>query len=89
VALEALVGLVSLRAKRGDTQSAFELLLIALNHPACDQEIRNRTEKLRAELTVQLTTQQADVAQEQARAKTFEAAVDEVLKRPAALPFER
>ena len=81
VVLEALVGIASLRGKRGGTQSALELLLIVLNHPACDQETKNRAEKLRAELAAQLTTQQAEVAQVQARAKTFEAAVAEVLKQ--------
>ncbi len=81
VVLEALVGIASLRGKRGETQSALELLLIVLNHAACDQETRNRAEKLRAELAAQLTTQQAEVAQVQARAKTFEAAVAEVLKQ--------
>jgi predicted ATPase/DNA-binding XRE family transcriptional regulator/uncharacterized membrane protein (DUF2068 family) len=81
VVLEALVGIASLRGRRGETQSALELLLIVLNHPACDQETGNRADKLRAELVAQLTTQQAEVAQVQARAKTFEAAVAEMLKQ--------
>jgi tetratricopeptide (TPR) repeat protein len=81
VVLEALVGIVSLRGKRGETPSALELLLIVLNHPACDQETRNRAEKLRAELAAQLTTQQAEVAQARARATTFEVAVAEILKQ--------
>lgn len=81
VALEALIGIASLQAKRGETQSALELLLIVLNHPACDQETKNRAEKLRAELVAQLTMQQAEVAHVQARAKSFEVVVDRVLKQ--------
>jgi len=79
VALEALVGLASLRAKRGDTTPALELLLIVLNHPASLQETKDRAAGLRAELEVQLTRQQVEAAQGRAQAKTFEAAVDELL----------
>jgi len=81
VALEALVGLASLRAKKGVRESALELLLIVLNHPASPQETRNRAAHLRAELEAQLTRQQVDAAQARATAQTFEAVVDKVLKQ--------
>lgn len=80
VVLEALIGIASLRRKRGETESALELLLIVLNHPACDQEIKNRAEKLRSELGEQLTSEQVRAAQLRMHAKTFEGVVDEVLK---------
>jgi len=80
VVLEALVGMASLRAKRGETQSALELLSIVLNHPACDQEIKNRAEKLRAELVKQLSSTEFETVQVQAREKTFDAVVEDLLK---------
>lgn len=45
VALDAVLGLASLRAKKGDMQSALELLLTVLNHPASVQETKNRAEQ--------------------------------------------
>jgi len=81
VALEALAGLASLQAKRGDIEPALELLLIILNHPASPQETRNRAAHLRAELEAQLTRQQVEEVQARATAQTFEAAVGEVLKQ--------
>ncbi len=81
VALIAIVGIASLWAKRGDTEHALELLLMVLNHPASIQETRDRAARLRTELEAQLTRQQVEAAQARAQAKTFEAAVDEVLKQ--------
>jgi predicted ATPase/DNA-binding XRE family transcriptional regulator/uncharacterized membrane protein (DUF2068 family) len=81
VVLEALVGIASLRAKRGKSQSALELLLIVLNHPACDQETKNRASALQAELEAQLTSQQVGAAGERAQGKTLAAVVEEVLKQ--------
>jgi predicted ATPase/DNA-binding XRE family transcriptional regulator len=88
VLLEALVGIASLRAKRGETQSAFELLLIALNHPACDQETKNRADRLRAELAAQLTPTQIEAIQAHAGEKTFEAVVEGLLRYAENLRFE-
>jgi len=80
VVLEALVGIASLRAKSGEMQSAFELLLIALHHPACDQETKNRADHLRAELEAHLTPIQIETVQAHAREKTLESIVEEILK---------
>jgi predicted ATPase/uncharacterized membrane protein (DUF2068 family) len=81
VVLEALVGIASLRAKRGESQSALELLLIVLNHPACDQETKNRASALQTELEAQLTSQQVGAAGERAQGKTLATVVEEVLKQ--------
>jgi tetratricopeptide (TPR) repeat protein len=81
VALEALVGLASLRAKKGDREPALELLLIVLNHPACIQDTRARAERLQRELEAQLTSQQVEAVQAQVQAKTFESVVDELHKQ--------
>jgi len=80
VVLEALVGIAGLRVKRGETQSALELLLMVLNHPACDQEIKSRAEKLRTELATQLTPTEIKVTQAAAEEKTLETVVEELFK---------
>jgi tetratricopeptide (TPR) repeat protein len=79
VALEALVGLASLRAKKGDMQSALELLLIVLNHPASPQETKKRAGILRADLESRLTPQQIQAAQAEARKQSFDQVVSQVL----------
>jgi tetratricopeptide (TPR) repeat protein len=81
VALEALVGIATLKAKQGNIERALELLLIVLNHPASLQETKNRADRLRAELEAQLTSQQVEAAQARAQAKTFEVVVDEILEQ--------
>jgi predicted ATPase/DNA-binding XRE family transcriptional regulator/Flp pilus assembly protein TadD len=80
VMLEAIVGMASLRAKRGEMQPASELLLIVLDHPACDQETRNRAENLRADLATQLSLIQMDAIQAHAKHKHLEAVVQDLLK---------
>jgi tetratricopeptide (TPR) repeat protein len=84
VALEALAGFASLQAKRGAKEHAIELLLVVLNHPASFPETRNRAAQLRAELEAQLPSQQAEAAERQAGATTFEAAVEEFLRQAPA-----
>jgi hypothetical protein len=79
VALDALVGLASLRAKKGDMESALELLLTVLNHPASIQDTRHRAEQLRTELEAQLTTQKVEAIKTRVQGKKFEAIVDELL----------
>ena len=80
VELEALLGMASLQAKRGETQSAFELLLIVLNHPACDQETKNRASALQAELEAQLTSLEIMAIQARTREKLFEAIVEDFIQ---------
>jgi hypothetical protein len=79
--LEALVGIASLKAKRGEIEQALELLLIVVNHPASIQETRDRAAHLRLELEAQMTSHQVEAAQERVQAKTFEDIVDEVLNQ--------
>jgi predicted ATPase/DNA-binding SARP family transcriptional activator len=81
VALDALVGLASLRAKRGDAQSALDLLLIVLNHPASNQETKDRAEKLRRELKPRLTPQQIQAAQAKARELRVDQVINQVLEQ--------
>ena len=81
IALDALVGLAGLRAKRGEREQALELLLIVLKHPASTQYTRGHAEQLRNELKTQLTRQQVEAVQARTQTKTFEAVVDEILRR--------
>ena len=81
IALESLVGLASLQAKRGEMETALELLLIVLNHPASYQETRNRALQLRAQLEVQLTHQEIELVQQRAGAKTITSIVEDILRQ--------
>jgi len=81
IALESLVGIASLQAKRGDTERALELLLIVLDHPAGNQDTRDRAVDLRDKFIAQLTGRQVESVEGRARTKTFEAVVDEILKQ--------
>jgi len=81
VALEALIGIATLKAKQGNIEQALELLLIVLNHPASFQETKDRAAQLRAELEAQLTSQQVEAAETRATATTVEAAVGEILRQ--------
>jgi tetratricopeptide (TPR) repeat protein len=60
VALEALVGIASVQAKRGNCEQALELLLLVLNHPASIQETKDRAAHLRTELEGELTPLQIE-----------------------------
>jgi tetratricopeptide (TPR) repeat protein len=80
-ALEALVGLAHLRAKRGNTQPALELLLIVLNHPASWHETKDHADLLRKELEERLTPPQIQAAQVQVQKQSFDQVVDKVLAR--------
>jgi tetratricopeptide (TPR) repeat protein len=81
VALEALVGLASLLAKRNDMEYALELLLMVLNHPASFQKTKNHAADLRADLEAQMTSQQVEMALARVQAKTFEDVVGELLEQ--------
>jgi len=83
VALEALVGIASLQAKRGDMEHALELLLIVLNHPSSIQDTKNRAEILRVELESRLMPQQIQSVQAQARKQSFDQVVSQVLGQPS------
>jgi tetratricopeptide (TPR) repeat protein len=80
VALEALVGIANVQAKRGEREQALELLLIVLNHPASIQETKDRAARLRAELEAQLTQSQIETIQTRAEEKTLESVVEELLR---------
>ncbi|HEX6268912.1 MAG TPA: tetratricopeptide repeat protein, partial [Anaerolineales bacterium] len=80
VALEALAGFASLRAKQGDLEHALQLLLMVLNHPASLQETQNRADGLRADLEAQLTPAQIEAIQAHPGEETFDAVVEDLLQ---------
>ena len=80
VALEALVGIATLRAKQGHFDQALELLLIVLNHPASLQDTKDRASDLRTELETQLTPTQIEAILGDAGKKTFDTVVEELLR---------
>ena len=81
VALEALVGIARLLAKQGHLENALELLLIVMNNSASVQETKACASHLQAEVEAQLAKPQIDTTVARVQSKTFEAAVEEVLKQ--------
>jgi predicted ATPase len=79
VLLEALVGIAALRTAQGDKESALELVLHALQNPACSHEARDRAEQLRTELAVQLPGEQIGLIHTRAQAKTLDTLAQELL----------
>jgi predicted ATPase/DNA-binding XRE family transcriptional regulator len=80
VALEALVGIASLQAKRGECEQALELLLIVLKHSASIQETKDRAVRLRTELEAQLTPVQIEFIKVHAGEITLESVVEDLLR---------
>lgn len=80
VALDALAGIATLKAKQGNVEQALELSLIVLNHPSTVQDTKGLAASLRAELEPLLTDRQIEAAQSRVKAKTFKSVVDEILK---------
>ncbi|HLO31444.1 MAG TPA: tetratricopeptide repeat protein, partial [Anaerolineales bacterium] len=80
VALEALVGIASLKVKREKTEQALELLLLVLNHPASIQETKDRAARLRAQLEAQLTPLQIESIKVHAGEITLESVVEGLLR---------
>ena len=78
---EAVASLASLLMQEGAGEQALKLALHVLDHAATAQSTKDRAQLLRIELEAQLTTQQLEAAQLRVHAKTFEAVVEDVLKR--------
>ena len=76
--LYALTGLASLLAKSGEYTRAAELLGLALNHPASDDEVHHEAEPLLENLRLAMSREELDVAVVRGKARTLEEAVNEV-----------
>ena len=77
--LDALAGLCSCCAQEGQRDRALELAILVLQHSASSQDSKDRAEKLRSELEMQLTPQQVDEARERVVDKSLQAVVQEIL----------
>jgi tetratricopeptide (TPR) repeat protein len=80
--IDALVGFASLLAKRGELDTALQLLLISLKHPATIVETKVRAGKLAAEVKDRLTLEEIESAQIFVENNTFESVVQEILGLP-------
>ena len=77
--LDALAGLCSCCAQEGQHDRALELAILVLQHSASPQDSKDRVEKLRSELEMQLTPQQVDEARERVVDQSLQAVVQEIL----------
>jgi class 3 adenylate cyclase/tetratricopeptide (TPR) repeat protein len=80
-ALLTLAGMTRLRARAGHSEQALEWLGLTLNHPACDDETRQRGDPLLAELRASLPPDVVEAALERGRAQSLEAVASEILKK--------
>jgi hypothetical protein len=78
-ALLALAGVAKIRARIGQPELALELLGLALNHPACDDETRQRGEPVLAELRGGLPAEAVETALARGRAQSLEALAAAIL----------
>lgn len=72
ILLDALVGLATLDAKRGQHERALEWVFHILEHPSSTQDTRNRTERMQKELEAQLSQQQIEAIKLRAQSITLE-----------------
>jgi serine/threonine protein kinase/tetratricopeptide (TPR) repeat protein len=77
--LYALTGLASLLIKAGELNRAAELLGLALNHPACDDEVTHEAEPLLEHLRSAMPRQDFDAAIVRGKDRTLEEVVNEIL----------
>jgi predicted ATPase/transcriptional regulator with XRE-family HTH domain len=80
IALDALLGLDYLQEKAGKTYYSLMLCYFLLDHPASDEETKNRAEQLRAELEIKLNNQQVMEARTMATEMSFDELVKTVLQ---------
>ena len=72
IALDALLGLGELDAGSGKAEKAIVLCFYILDHPASENETRNRAEKLRVDLESRLSSEVVSTARELANDVTME-----------------
>ena len=78
--LESILGIASIRAKDGNSEQAYALLLVVLNHPISVDETKVRASTFRAELEAQLTLPQIDSVRARSERKTLELVIDDIDK---------
>jgi predicted ATPase len=71
IALEAIVGIATVRYQEGNNLAALELAKFALNHPAIYHEATQRAELLSSEIKTRLDDQEIQAAEIRAQNMTF------------------
>ena len=77
--LDALVGLAVVQVHEGTTESALELVVHVLQHPASSHEAKARAERLRVELEANLTPERIEVIRLRAQGRSIEMVAQELL----------
>ena len=80
IALDALVCLAGLRARRGEKETALAWFGLIHNHPKADIESRKAVEKLFPQVAEGMRAQAALAAQERGKALDLNGVINEVLK---------
>ena len=78
--LESILGVAQVRAKQGNPEEAYKMLLAVLNHPATHQETRDRAQELQGIVTSSLEPQQVASIQSHVENRSFQSIVDDILK---------
>ncbi len=79
--LDALGGLAMMDAQMGQTERALEWAIYILGHPSSTQNTKNRAEKLRDELEMQILPQQIEASRSRAQSITLDILVQELGKQ--------
>jgi predicted ATPase/Tfp pilus assembly protein PilF len=79
IVLDGLLGIAALQVEEGNVESALEVVLHVLQHPAHTQGVHKRIEQLRMDLEDQFTAEQIDVLHAQVQGKTLDALVQDLL----------
>jgi tetratricopeptide (TPR) repeat protein len=79
--LEAMTGMARWSAQQGTAAQALVSVFFVLNHPAATEQTKEAARQLRVELESRLSPDEIEAIQERVRVKTFEAVVEDVLKR--------
>jgi predicted ATPase len=82
-ALQGLAGMAELAVKHHQYTQAAELLGLALNHPACDSEVKLNAEPVMAALRSALPADELTAALARGQAQTLEAVVSAILSQGA------
>jgi predicted ATPase/transcriptional regulator with XRE-family HTH domain/Tfp pilus assembly protein PilF len=77
--MDALVGLASLLAKRGELKSALQLLIISLDHPATVAGTKFKADALAVQVKAQMTLEEVEAARVPMEDNTFEFVVQGIL----------
>ncbi|MBI5934431.1 MAG: tetratricopeptide repeat protein [Chloroflexi bacterium] len=81
IALDALVWVASLRGKKGDRESALELLELIRNHPKADIESVQSVEKLLPQIADGLDAKMVVAAKERGKLRELNQVIDEILQK--------